>query len=312
MIAELPWEKFASRRVIQEPTPESSHLPFVIGAMHTEKYAWLGERLRQSCDRFRLPLALFEVPSVHRSISIHGTENVAYTKANFIRFLMERYGKPVWYVDADCVFEQYPEAVFSLLEGQVDFAIFNWLAEEHTEAYFPVRVLLQGENVESGRYYRFGLSMDLHSQDQLICSGMAQFYNNTRAAKALLAMWHGFILENPGYADDQCLDFVYNNYSAEIPELRVRWLDKSYARCAYWIYVKPVINHPEIPHTNQGFARLEMIGDMTRIDMDRIEKRRTQYVFPKNCIIDTREGKLLLTKNNIVHAVVPTPSELWL
>jgi len=280
--------------------------------MYTEKYAWLGNRLLRSCERLGLPLALFEVPTVHRSISIHGTDDAAYTKANFIRFVMERYDKPVLYVDADCVFERYPEMVLSLLDQQVDFAIFNWLAEEHTEAYFPVRISLQGEHAESGRYYRFGLSVDLHSQDQLMCSGMAQVYNNTRPARDLLAMWHGFVLRNPGYSDDQCLDFVYNNRCDALPGLRVRWLDKGYARCAYWIYTQPVINHPEIPHTNQGFAYLEKIGDSPRIDMDKVEKRVTQYVFPRNCIIDTWEKRLLLTKGNRVVAVVPSPSELWL
>ena len=104
-----------------------------------------------------------------------------YTKANFVQFLLERYQRPVLYMDADCVVAQPPTRVDEWLARNVDFAIFNWLAEEHTESYVRADIKVQDGPVERfvpDRFYRFSHSIDLISQTQC-CSAAARFSGTT-------------------------------------------------------------------------------------------------------------------------------------
>ena len=63
--------------------------------------------------------ALFEVPQVHRSISAKGEGDLSVSKPRFIRHLLERFGKPVLYVDSDVVFRRRPGNVLSQVKGPV-------------------------------------------------------------------------------------------------------------------------------------------------------------------------------------------------
>jgi hypothetical protein len=77
---------------------------FIVAAMFTPDYRHRAQRLAASLDSFGLAYALFEVPTVHRSISAKGEGDLTVSKPRFIRFALEQFAKPVLYVDADMVF----------------------------------------------------------------------------------------------------------------------------------------------------------------------------------------------------------------
>ena len=58
-----------------------------------------------------MPAAFYAVPQVHQSISLNGTDNLAFSKPDIIRVALETFGKPVLYVDADMVFKDPPEKI---------------------------------------------------------------------------------------------------------------------------------------------------------------------------------------------------------
>lgn len=307
---------FPTDRPLAEPTAdELARHPFVVTTMATASHRPLAGRLLDSARRHALPVAAYAVPAVHRSISPAGSSDPALTKANLISAVLERFGRPVLYVDADCVFARFPARVPQLVADGRDFAIFNWLAEEHTEAYRPVAVPVgQGaaRAVEHGRYYGFSHSVDLASDSQLICSGAVQFYGTSDGARQLLAAWQAAIGEFPGTADDQCLDFAFNNRGAALAGLRTAWLGKAYMRCAWWIYERPVIDHPEMPSAGSGFAPFVARDARQRFYPGQVRPHPVEYVFPRDCLVDTRQRLLCRVAGNTLVPVKRLARDLWL
>jgi len=281
----------------------------------TPSHAPFGARLSASCRAHSLPLALFEVPTVHRSISVKGSDDARYTKSQFIRFLFDRFERPVLYLDVDCVVAQHPARIDDLLAAQVDFAIFNWYAEEHTEAYVPTEVTLQdgsARRVTTDRFYRFSHSIDSLCERQLLCSGAVQWWNRTAPAVTLLEQWQRVIERSPGSADDHCLDYAFNNYPSVAAPLRAAWLPKGYARIAWWIYERPFIDHPEIPATVDGFVPLVEMDGKRRIYTQSLKQHEVAYVFPKDCLIDTETRTLFRLSNQGWRPVARFETPLWL
>ncbi|MGO9513692.1 MAG: hypothetical protein ACLP2F_08630 [Steroidobacteraceae bacterium] len=305
-----------SARAVVEPGPALDAARYVVGAMMTPSHARFGVRLSDSCRAHSLPLALFEVPTVHRSISVKGSDDLRYTKASFIRFLLDRFERPILYLDVDCVVAQHPARINDLLADRVDFAIFNWLAEEHTEAYVRAEVTVQDgparRRVTSDRFYRFSHSIDSFCDRQLLCSGAVQWWNRTPAAIALLEQWQRVIERSPGSADDKCLDHAFNNYPSGAVHLRAAWLPKGYARYGWWIYERPFIDHPEIPASANGFVPLDELDGKRRIYTQYLKQPEVAYVFPKDCLIDTQTGTLLRLSNQDWRPVAPFSTPLWL
>ena len=187
--------------------------PYIICAMFTEDYAHKAERLAASCEKFGLPCILYQVPKVHRSISVRGADDLSYTKPNFIYNLLLVHAKPVLYVDADCELASYPELIGRLVESGSDFAIYNWFADDHTDKLVPVSIA-GGDGPTGNRFYRVvGGFRAAYSKKQLSCSGCTQFYRNSVPARGLLKRWQYAIAAFPGSADDHCLDFAFNNLS---------------------------------------------------------------------------------------------------
>ena len=270
--------------------------PFIAGAMFTARYSKQAERLVASCEKFSVPYALHEVPTVHASISTHGSDDLSFTKANFIHHMLRTHNKPVLYLDADCEFSAPPDLLTELARSGCDFAIYNWLADEHTDMFKPLELSLDGSPPVKGRFFRFAGSVDRYCTHQLMCSGLAQYYRNSLAARSLLGRWHRTIAEHPGCADDQCLDYTYNNlgkFSWRSWFLKARWLPKNYARIAFWIYAEPVINHPEYPTKNDQYIRVtDPRGRRKQFYWDSIGKMEVTPLFPRNRIIDTEEHLL--------------------
>ncbi len=289
---------------------------FLVGIMCPPDYMARGMRLLESCKAHALAAVLHEVPTVHWSISMKGSDDLSYTKASFIRFLLDKYQKPVLYVDGDCIMAQSPSRIFSLVDDGIDFAIYNWLADEHTEAYAPVSVQVRegwSTAVSTDRYYRYSHSVDYFDPTQLICGGGVQFWNSTANARELLNGWQKLIARDPKCQDDHCLDFVFNYRGTAIPTLKTAWLDKSYMRMGWWIYVNPVIDHPDIPAGDNAHESLEKREGVPRVVQRNLKKLSLDPVFPKDCLIDTVE-KTLVRPNlqNSFETVGPLPARIWI
>jgi len=300
---------------VSEPHEAAQTFGYVVGAMMTPSHARFGERLTASCRAHSLPLALYEVPCIHRSITPGGSEDLRYTKANFVRSLLERHQCPVLYVDVDCVIAQRPVRIDELLAARVDFATFNWLAEEHTEAYVRAHISIE-EGLRHGtridQLYRFSHSIDWMCPTQLLASGAVQWYANSPAAKQLLSLWQRVIERSPRSADDKCLDFAFNHYPASAVTLTAAWLDKAYARYAWWIYQRPVIDHPEFPSLGQGFEPLETLDGKARIDLATLRRQQVSYLFPKEYLLDAHARLMYRLEAGVWREVGPITSPLWL
>lgn len=289
---------------------------YVVGTMFTAGYVEKANRLAASCEKLGLPYVMHEVPTVHRSISSKGSDDLSYTKPNFIRHLLAANQKPVLYVDADCEIVRQPELIDQLVNDRCDFAIYNGFADEETDRFVPVEVQLAADGPPiKDRFYRFSGGARWYTESQLACSGCVQLYRNSFAARALLAKWHRAIATFPGCADDPCLDFVFNNLTKSSWLswfLKTRWLPKSYARYAWWIQAEPVINHPEIPGTYSGFIPIKDPGGRKRFYQSRMQLRNPCTLFPRDCIIDTQEQMVCELVDGQVVPIKPTGRRFWL
>jgi hypothetical protein len=289
---------------------------YVIAAMFTAAYSAKAERLAASCARLGLPYAIHEVPTVHNSISVHGTNDFTYTKPNFIRNLLAAHNKPVLYVDADCEFMAQPELIDELAKSRCDFAIYNWYADEYTDGFVPVDLAGDvSEPAAARRFYQFAGSVDWFSKRQLLCSGLVQFYGNSITARVLLKRWHQTIMRFPGCADDNALGFTFNNPKTFSPLrflMKTRWLPKSYARISWWIYVKPIINHADTPLPSPNTVAIKDLGGRKEFYRSKMERAKTELLFPRDCILDTQRREICKLVDGKLVLLRRTEQEFWL
>ncbi len=279
----------------------------LVCGMFTSPYWELAERLLRSLQAFDVPHALFEVPAVHDSISLKGSGDPVYTKANFIWHVLQQVSCPVLYLDVDCVVTRAPELIDRIAAAGHDFAIFNWLAQEKNDAYVPV-AFADAPAAGAPRYYQRSYSVDFATDQQLLCSGAAQFWRKTPAVAGLLGAWFATILAQPRVADDECLDFAFNNPSGEWhAALRPFWLPKAYARYPWWIFDEPVIDHPDIPFQGDGRTSLSDGQGRKHYYPERAAARKEPPYIPRDCVIDTRTGGILRQE---AEQLVPT-GERW-
>jgi len=282
--------------------------------MYTASYRATMERLLKSLQGLGLPHVLFEVPTVHRSISPKGTPAPAYTKANFIWHVRSKAGRPVLYLDCDTVVRHPPELIARCLSEGFDFAILNWLALDANDAYLPLPAGATSGNskLPDNRYFRFSHSIPLYDPTQLVCSGAAQLWGTSEAASALLGAWHEAILSHPGVADDQCLDFAFNNLSDDWrARIRPAWLPKSYARYAWWILDEPVIDHPDFPYAGSDWVTIADKPECKRIYVERMQQRRSIPLIPHDAFIDTWTGDLFRMQDSQSVKVGNITQKFW-
>jgi len=288
---------------------------FVVCAFFTpehDKYFRYADRLVNSCRKYLLPYSLYKVPAVHKSVSLNGTDDTMYTKAFFILFNLNRFpGKSIVYVDVDMFFEDHPEKIFEISNCGYDFAVYNWLQDEHNEAYVPILREINGRYTFS-EFYQYSHHIDLFSSTQLICSGGVQFYKNSAEAVRLLEGWQKTIEQNPGAADDECLDYAYNNLFADTDEIKAVWLEKSYLRLPWWPYVRPVILHPALPLAGGGRPPLAGKDGKKRFYPERCTRKTIPLYFPPDSVIDTKRHLLLKMKNAQVVDTIPLQQEFWI
>jgi hypothetical protein len=301
---------------LSSPARDIAAAKFVVGIMAEPHEMAKGVRLLESCKARGIPAVLHEVPAVHCSISMAGSDDLSCTRPSFIRYLLDKHRRPVLYLDSGCVMVDTPSAILSMVDEQVGFAAFNWLAEEHTEAYSPISVRAQegaSVAVTSDRYYRYTHSIDLYDPSQLLCSTHVLFWSDSDDARELLKAWQDLIARAPRSPDAHALDFAFNYRGTALPRLKTAWLDKRYMRIGWWIYVKPVIDHPDFFPVHAWTESLEKTEGLPRFDARKFKNLEVDYVFPRDCLIDTVE-KMLVRPNfqNGFDVVGPLPVPIWI
>jgi len=229
--------------------------------------------------------------------------------------MLNLHGLPVLYIDSDCIIESYPDRIDSLVKRGDDFAIYNWLADTETSAFVPTRVRIEtphGVEETENRFYRYSHSIDYFGGKQLICSGAVQFYNASNRAQQLLTEWHSIVMRSPNTPDDQCLDFAFNNRDQSLSNLRTTWLDKSYCRYAWWIFTKPVINHPDIPTPWDNPLNPEHFDGRQRFYPDQLHIRRGSLSGLRDCLIDTEQRLILHISHTGAVATSSLLQPIWL
>jgi len=252
--------------------------PFTVVSMFTANMAALAERLKASLERFDLNYALYQVPTVHRSISPRGGDDLNFCKPAFIGRMLKQHETPILYLDADTVIRAAPSKVALFASQPADFAIYNWLADQENALYRPVEA--------SHRFYIFAHSINLFDPEQLFASGAVQFYTDN--ARPLLRAWWATIDRHPNVPDDQSLDFTFN-FVIDRKSLRREWLDKDYCRCAFWPHVQPVIDHPQLPDSTPR----DSFPMAARIDLSRVRTQPVRSFFPRDLIFDSQTRNLL-------------------
>lgn len=299
-------------RVYRKSGDGTPDVPFVVCAMFTPgaDYYRFADRLVESCERFRLPYAIYEVPDVHTSISLRGTEDLSKTKANFIaHVLREIPGKGILYVDVDVLFVDEPKRVKEIAESGYDFAIYNWLADRHNEAYMPLPQGQFGGGFDMRRY-AFSHHIGYFCTDQLICSGGVQYYGASEAIRSFLEKWQEAISLCPIAADDECLDYAFNHLDPMQLSLRTAWLDKPYLRMPWWPHVKPVILHPGIPRAGNRKPLSELIRKQ-RFYPEWCEQKKDPLIFPPGYIVDTAEKRLIRVEGSRIVETRPVEGDFW-
>ena len=179
-------------------------------AMFTRDFESQAIRLCQSLDSFQTPYSIYEVPSVHTSISSRGTGDLEFSKPGFILRAMEMFEMPVLYVDVDMVFRKLPVFVENPAGSATDFAVYNWLADSNNDAWVPVAVEAASGESSRGRYYAFSHTVDLYDERQLLCSGAVQYHSGSRSSRKLLDAWLETIRHMPTTSDDELLHYAFN------------------------------------------------------------------------------------------------------
>jgi hypothetical protein len=207
---------------------------------------------------------------------------------------------PLLYVDADVVFRENPVELLRLAREGTDFAIYNRLADPCTDGYLPIP--------GARDLYRFAVAVDQYDPLQLVCSGAVQFYNDSAAARGLLASWLDTVTRWPAVADDESLDYAYN-FLIHRSGIRTAWLGKEYLRYPWWIYVRPVIDHPDpvTPHGMRGF------GATTGVERFRpCGALPPQGPFPRDCTIDVERKLALRMSERGLQPFARVSIPLWL
>lgn len=282
--------------------------PFIIAAMFTGNRREHADRLKNSLETLALPFVIYEVPTIHRSISKVGVDDIAFCKPNFINFVHQQYTLPVLYVDADVIFRERPTKIYELAADDIGFAIYNWFGDVANDGYAPVPVIIDGERV-SDRIYEFSHSIDIYDPTQLVVSGATQYY--TPDARPLLQGWLGAIAQFPNVADDEVLDYTYN-FIFQKALVRAHWWSKEYCRYPWWIHSKPIIDHPQSPAEFDSSRHFKNVTGQERYKTSGLRSRPPQGPFPRDCLIDTQEKCLFRVNDGGIELVERLTIDLWI
>ncbi len=278
----------------------------------SEKYIQQAKRLAASCEKYQIPYCIYQVSHIHTSISLKGSNDLSFTKANFISFNLNRFpDKGILYLDSDYLFTEYPQTIKDISAQNYDFAVYNWLNDPHNEAYVPVNLKIDPADRQSD-FYRFSHHIGFSDTAQLIVTGGVQYYGNTSKAKYLLEMWFSVIAQAPGAADDECLDLAFNNYIFRKEQMKYYWLDKAYLRIAWWPHIKPVILHPELARAGEKRTVSPEQNGMKRCYLEFCKKKSSPFSFPIDYLIETKHSILIKIEGEKIVDTKPINQQFWI
>jgi hypothetical protein len=126
--------------------------------------------------------------------------------------------------------------------------------------------------------------------------------------------WHRTIAAFPRCADDEALDFTFNNLTRRSWLwwlLKTRWLSKSYARISHWIYAEPIINHPDDLTEPSCFIPIADPKGRKSFYRSLMKRRNPESLFPRDCIIDTEQRMVCKLVDGRLVAIGPTDQNFW-
>jgi hypothetical protein len=280
---------------------------YIAIGMFTANLQSRAQLLSDSLKRFSISHHLHQVPHIHRGISSKGLIDSEFSKPNLIQAALNYHKLPVLYIDIDCVISSYPFLIDRLVSHGHELAIFNWFSSEQNDAY----TALSKQGFDNHRYFGFSHSLPYFDDNQLRCSGAVQFWANTPKARELLIKWQSVIYANPFAADDYCLDFAFNN-TATLQKPKHVWLPKSYARYAFWIFEKPVINHPDFPATIDAVIEPTQSNDEKIFYLERLKPKFSYNYLQQNEYLDIKENIILIIEGEKVTPLRKNTMQFWI
>jgi hypothetical protein len=260
---------------------------YVAVAMATQSMLHLAARLRDSLIAHHIEHLIYIVPTIHCSISLKGTPDIAFSKPVFIERCLDEVERPLLYLDADVVLKERPSFDAFVKDG-TDFAIYNFLADSKSDAFAPVSLPFGGR-IWKTRFYMLSQRFEMSDPSQLAAAGPTQFYANSKAARKLLDNWRKTIERLPAVADDESLDYTFNTFKRP---LKNKWLGREYCRYPFWLTTQPLIDHPQFPDVSRKVTFKTETGK-ERFDMSKIKKRNAPSELPVDCVIDVLEKRAL-------------------
>ena len=279
---------------------------FIVVSFFTKSYKDKADKLINSLNKFNINYKIFEIPTIHYSKSNKGSDDINYCMPKLIMKALSRFRLPILFIDCDMEIVQKPELFYRLDEKKIDFAIYNWLEDSDNDGYLPLKLNINTSEGKIEKTYfinKVNVKLLNHSEKekQLFSSGAVAYFSNSDLSNKLLKDWYKNIKKYPQLPDDQILDYTFNFTFDKKNKLKIEWLSKNYCRVYWWIFTKPIINHPDnVSHREKD--NFYKITGKKRFKIENTIKRETSKI-PSDLIIDINEKKLLKIKNGKIFII---------
>ena len=279
---------------------------FIVISFFTKSYKDKADKLINSLNKFNINYKVFEIPTIHYSKSNKGSDDINYCMPKLIMKALSSFRLPILFIDCDMEIVQKPELFYRLDEKKIDFAIYNWLEDNDNDGYLPLKLNINTSEGKIEKTYfinKVNVKLLNHSEKekQLFSSGAVAYFSNSDLSNKLLKDWYKNIEKYPQLPDDQILDYTFNFTFDKKNKLKIEWLSKNYCRVYWWIFTKPIINHPDnVSHREKD--NFYKITGKKRFKIENTIKRETSKI-PSDLIIDINEKKLLKIKNGKIFII---------
>ena len=279
---------------------------FIVVSFFTKSYKDKADKLINSLNKFNINYKVFEIPTIHYSKSNKGSDDINYCMPKLIMKALSSFRLPILFIDCDMEIVQKPELFYRLDEKKIDFAIYNWLEDSDNDGYLPLKLNINTSEGKIEKTYfinKVNVKLLNHSEKekQLFSSGAVAYFSNSDLSNKLLKDWYKNIEKYPQLPDDQILDYTFNFTFDKKNKLKIEWLSKNYCRVYWWIFTKPIINHPDnVSHREKD--NFYKITGKKRFKIENTIKRETSKI-PSDLIIDIDEKKLLKIKNGKIFII---------
>ena len=279
---------------------------FIVVSFFTKNYKDKADKLINSLNKFNINYKVFEIPTIHYSKSNKGSDDINYCMPKLIMKALSNFRLPILFIDCDMEIVQKPELFYRLDEKKIDFAIYNWLEDNDNDGYLPLKLNINTSEGKIEKTYfinKVNVKLLNHSEKekQLFSSGAVAYFSNSDLSNKLLKDWYKNIEKYPQLPDDQILDYTFNFTFDKKNKLKIEWLSKNYCRVYWWIFTKPIINHPDnVSHREKD--NFYKITGKKRFKIENTIKRETSKI-PSDLIIDINEKKLLKIKNGKIFII---------